>query len=62
MTSLAKPRREKTCIFGFFPGPIQTWLYNLEDGWKLEISDLGSVYEAKTKGVLALISWVLAAS
>ena len=37
-----EPRSEKTSLRGFRPGPTQTRLLPTEDGWRLEILDLGS--------------------
>ena len=61
-----EPRCEKTCHRGFPPGPTQTGLHShTEDGYRLEISDLGRrgvvlsiIYVAKTK---ALISFTVTA-
>ena len=38
---LFEPRREKTCLRGFRPGPKQTGCRATDDGQRHEISDLG---------------------
>ena len=51
-----KWRHDKPCIRGFRPGPIHTGCTTTEDGYRLEIFEVGSrgvvIYVAKTKTLI----------